>query len=64
MAMQIIMYLWWGWGGGGGGDKKIVIVFSKEANVEQSKGNKFYVTSYNRPWATTNHSALSFHIIV
>ena len=43
------------------------IVFSKEANVEQSKGNRFYVTSfmyYNRPWATTNHSALSFHIIV
>ena len=63
MAMQIIMYLL----GGGGEDKKIVIVFSKEANVEQRKGNKFYVTSfmyYNRPWATTNHSALSFHIIV
>ena len=38
MAMQLIMYLW------GRGDKKIVIVFSKEANIEQSKENKFYVT--------------------
>ena len=67
MVMQIIIIIIIG-GGGGGEDKKIVMVFSKVANVKQSKENKFSVTSFmylysNRSWATTNHSALSFHCI-
>ena len=64
IIISIIFFL-----GGGGGDKKIVMEFPKVANVKQSKENKFSVTSFmylysNRSWATTNHSALSFHIIV
>ena len=63
IIISIIFFL------GGGGDKKIVMEFPKVANVKQSKENKFSVTSFmylysNRSWATTNHSALSFHIIV
>ena len=48
MVMQIIFIIifWGGWGQGGRGDKKIVMVFSKVANVEQSNGNKFSVTSF------------------
>ena len=69
MVIQIIISIIFGGGGGGGEDKKIVMEFPKVANVKQSKENKFSVTSFmylysNRSWATTNHSALSFHIIV
>ena len=69
MVIQIIIsIIFWGWGARGE-DKKIVMEFPKVANVKQSKENKFFVTSFmylysNRSWATTNHSALSFHIIV
>ena len=69
MVIQIIISINFFWGGGEGEDKKIVMEFPKVANVKQSKENKFSVTSFmylysNRSWATTNHSALSFHIIV
>ena len=68
MVIQIIISIIFG-GGARGEDKKIVMEFPKVANVKQSKENKFSVTSFmylysNRSWATTNHSALSFHIIV
>ena len=48
MVMQIIfIIIFWGGGGEGGrGDMKIVMVFSKVANVEQSNGNKFSVTLF------------------
>ena len=66
MVIQIIISIFF-WGGGE--DKKVVMEFPKVAKVKQSKENKFSVTSFmylysNRSWATTNHSALSFHIIV
>ena len=69
MVIQIIISINFFGGGGEGEDKKIVMEFPKVANVKQSKENKFSVTSFmylysNRSWATTNHSALSFHIIV
>ena len=47
MVMQIIFIIIFGGGGEGGrGDMKIVMVFSKVANVEQSNGNKFSVTLF------------------
>ena len=68
MVMQIIINILLLGGGGGGEDKKIVMVFPKVANVEQSKENKFSATSFmylysNTSRETTNHSALSFHCI-
>ena len=67
MVIQIIISIFFFLGGGE--DKKVVMEFPKVAKVKQSKENKFSVTSFmylysNRSWATTNHSALSFHIIV
>jgi len=47
----------------------ILQIFSKPRHDEESKENKFPVTSSmylrsNRSWATANHSARSIHITV